>query len=326
MKYENRINLVSISEDTAFANPVKLISMLFLGVLFMCGGSLIGAEDAAMDNPATTITTDFGWCILTSPKTCIPGKVFELKFEFKNLKEVSRNWEADKLAVHLFWSGKGKGGYLIPFGSAGVSKDGTVILKGKFNLNDKISSDAEYVSAKVVLTSDWAKQDENKAADFIGPKIEILKDAAAIQKEPAEQAKNAGTVIAESPVPTTSTDFGWCVLTCPKTCGPGKPFELKFDLKNLKEISRNWEADKLAVHLLWSGKGKGGYLGHFGSVEVKKDGVVAMKGKFSLTDKIRADVEYVSVKAVLTSDWAAQDENKATDLMGPKIEIVKEAK
>lgn len=300
---------------------MKLLSLTFLSALLLCGGTLFSSETGTADDNLQT--QDYGWCVFTCPKTCEPGKPFELKLDLKNLKEVSRNWEADKIAVHLFWSGKGKGGYLAPFGSAGVSKDGVVILKNKFSLNGKISSDADYVSARVVLTSDWAKQDENKAADFIGPKIGVLKDAAAVQKEPAEQARNAGTAIAENPVPTTSTDFGWCVLTCPKTCEPGKQFELNFDLKNLKEISRNWEADKLAVHLLWSGKGKGGYLGHFGSVEVKKDGVVAMKGKFSLNDKISSDAESVSVKAVLTSDWASQDENKAADLTGPKIEIIK---
>ena len=59
----------------------------------------------------------------------------------------------------------------------------------------------------------------------------------------------------------------------------------------------------------------GGYLGHFKSVGVSKDGEITLKGKFTLNDKIKAQAGYVHVKAVLTSDWTNQDENKAADLM-----------
>jgi hypothetical protein len=152
---------------------MRLLSLFLMSALFVSCGTLFSSEpETGGDNLQTQ---DYGWCVLTCPKTCEPGQTFELKLDLRNLKEISRNWEADKLAVHLFWAGKGKGGYLCPFKSVGVSKDGVVVLKGKFNLNDKIRADAEYVSAKVVLTSDWGKQDENKAADFVGPKIGIIK-------------------------------------------------------------------------------------------------------------------------------------------------------
>ncbi|HCE42139.1 MAG TPA: hypothetical protein DET40_01155 [Lentisphaeria bacterium] len=123
---------------------------------------------------------------------------------------------------------------------------------------------------------------------------------------------------------TTTTDFDWCVLVCPKTCNPGKEFEIRIEPKNLKETTRNWEAGKLAVHLFWSGKEKwGGYLTHFASVELSKGGPIVLKGKFELNDKIRNEAAYVCVNAYLTSDWT-DDKNKAADLMGPKIEIVNE--
>ena len=57
---------------------------------------------------------------------------------------------------------------------------------------------------------------------------------------------------------TVGKDFGWCVLTCPATCKEGEEFEIKLDLKHLKDISRNWEANKLAVHLFWSSDEKWG--------------------------------------------------------------------
>jgi hypothetical protein len=121
---------------------------------------------------------------------------------------------------------------------------------------------------------------------------------------------------------TTVTDFGWCVLTCPKTCKSGEEFEIKLELKNLQEVSRNWTADKLAVHLFWSGQDKwGGYLSHFGSLVVSKNGTQTLKGKFVLDDKLKDKAFYAHVNAYLNSDWGT--ENKAADLMGPRIQIVK---
>lgn len=163
---------------------VNLTMWLMMSVLFLCAvPHVIMAEDAAKDSSASTTTSDYGWCVLTCPKTCTPGKEFELKLELRNLKEISRNWEANKLAVHLFWSNNENwGGYLAHFASAEVSRDGELTLKGKFELNDKIKTEAVYVHVKAVLSSDWGSQDEKKAADLMGPRIVIVKDESAVTK------------------------------------------------------------------------------------------------------------------------------------------------
>ena len=175
----------------AVKRSVNLTMLLLMSVLFICVvPNMIMAEDAAKDNSASTTTSDYGWCVLTCPKTCTPGKEFELKLELRNLKEISRNWEANKLAVHLFWSNNEKwGGYLAHFASAEVSKDGELTLKGKFELNDKIKADALYVHVKAVLSSDWGSQDDKKAADLMGPRIVIVKADSAAKKEVSVSSK-----------------------------------------------------------------------------------------------------------------------------------------
>ena len=169
---------VSTTGKHALKRPANLTMLMIMSVLLLCvAPHMIMAEDAAKDNSASTTTSDYGWCVLTCPKTCTPGKEFELKLELRNLKEISRNWEANKLAVHLFWSNNEKwGGYLAHFASAEVSRDGELTLKGKFDLNDKIKAGALYVHVKAVLSSDWGSQDDKKAADLMGPRIIIVKN------------------------------------------------------------------------------------------------------------------------------------------------------
>ena len=175
MNCENRI-------VRGFERSMKLTMLLLIAAIFICAGAVAKAGDAVKENSVDTITTDYGWCVLTCPKTCKPGEPFEVSMDLK-VKEISRNWEANKLAVHLFWSGKEKwGGYLGHFGSAEVVKDGVLTLKGKFELDDKIKAEAAFVLVKVWMASEWAATDENKAADLMGPKIEIVKDGTAVQK------------------------------------------------------------------------------------------------------------------------------------------------
>ncbi len=184
------IATISFFEGMGFNCRSNLTLMLLTAVLFMCGGSrMLMAEDKAKENTApetSTASTDFDWCVLVCPKTCTPGKEFEIRIEPKNLKETTRNWEANKLPVHLFWSGKDKwGGYLSHFGSVEVTKGGPIVIKGKFDLDEKIKNDAAYVCVNAYLTSDWG-DDKNKAADLMGPKIEIVKEkASAVPAKPA---------------------------------------------------------------------------------------------------------------------------------------------
>ena len=49
---------------------------------------------------------------------------------------------------------------------------------------------------------------------------------------------------------TASIELG--VLTCPKTCTPGKEFEIKLDVKDFDKVFKNGKANKLPVHLWWS--------------------------------------------------------------------------
>ena len=182
---------VSTTGKHALKRPANLTMLMMMSVLLLCvAPHMIMAEDAAKDNSASTTTSDYGWCVLTCPKTCTPGKEFELKLELRNLKEISRNWEANKLAVHLFWSNNEKwGGYLAHFASAEVSRDGELTLKGKFDLNDKIKAGALYVHVKAVLSSDWGSQDDKKAADLMGPRIIIVKNESAVPKETPVSSK-----------------------------------------------------------------------------------------------------------------------------------------
>lgn len=152
------------------------IIFFMVSVYLLLGAITVFAEEDNKEKAPNTVGKDFGWCVLTCPATCSEGKEFEIKLDLKHLKDISRNWEANKLAVHLFWSSDEKwGGYLCPFKSVGVDKDGEITMKGKFTLNEKIKSQAAYVHVKAVLTSDWTNQDEQKAADLMGPRIKILK-------------------------------------------------------------------------------------------------------------------------------------------------------
>lgn len=144
--------------------------------LYGAKGDPAPAIAAAKDIPVPTFVTDYDWCTLTCPKTCTPGKEFEVRLEPKDIKETSRNWEANKLNVHLHWSGKEKwGGYLCRFDAAEIAKEGAITLRGKFELKDNLATDASYVHVSAVLASDWTATAENKAAEFMGPKIEIVK-------------------------------------------------------------------------------------------------------------------------------------------------------
>ena len=124
---------------------------------------------------------------------------------------------------------------------------------------------------------------------------------------------------------TQQAQYDWCTLTCPKTCTPGKPFEIKLAFKNIKETTQLWKYTKLTVLLFWSNEGRwGDCLGQFASAEITKEGDLTLKGTFELNDDIEDSAAYVHVNAVLSSDSKFTKENTAAKFMGPRIAVVKE--
>ena len=124
---------------------------------------------------------------------------------------------------------------------------------------------------------------------------------------------------------TQQAQYDWCTLTCPKACTPGKPFEITFAFKNIKETTQLWKYTKLTVLLFWSNEGRwGDCLGQFASAELTKEGDLTLKGKFDLNDDIADSAAYVHVNAVLSSDSRFTKENTAAKFMGPRIALVKE--
>ena len=123
---------------------------------------------------ADTATARYGWCVVNYPKTCSPGKEFEVTLAISDPEKVTKSWKANKLAVHLFWSTGSKwGGYLAHFASAEVGKDSSLVLRGKFQLDAK-TAEAACVKVQGYLTDDWA-DDKHRAAEFFGPVIELVK-------------------------------------------------------------------------------------------------------------------------------------------------------
>lgn len=157
-----------------------LLVLLLLTVVVLCATTkLYGAEDNSPvkdTEKENTITVEYGWCNVTFPKSVKIGVEFDIVFDMIDLKDITRNWEANKLAVHLFWDSAEKwGGYLSPFSSVGIAKDGIIKITGKFTLTEAQKQQVEFIRVSAVLCSEWENQGETKVANFMGPRIAVSK-------------------------------------------------------------------------------------------------------------------------------------------------------
>ena len=89
---------------------------------------------------ADTATARYDWCVVTYPKTCSPGKEFEVTLAVSDPAKVTKRWKANKLAVHLFWGKDRNGAGISPISlqqrlarmapwSSGASSSSTIRLR-----------------------------------------------------------------------------------------------------------------------------------------------------------------------------------------------------